>query len=354
MMPKKLVVTGSSGLIGSEACIHFHRNGWHVHGIDNNQRSLLFGPSGDTHWRQQQLASVLSNYTHHDLDIRSRKEMTALIASIRPHAVIHAAAQPSHDLASSIPFDDFDINAVGTLNLLEATRRLGTELPFVYLSTNKVYGDGPNRIALKEKKTRWEYADEEYQGGIPESFPIDNCHHSLFGASKLAADIVVQEYGRTFAMPTACIRCGCVTGPSHSAVELHGFLNYLVQCNLQGTAYTVFGYDGKQVRDTIHARDVVCFIDRFITSPRTAQVYNLGGGKANTCSILEAFQAVEALTRKKSVTTFSRDHRPGDHICYYSDLTKCRRHYPGWEITISLKETIEDLVNGLGSRLAGK
>src|SRR5271165_2184762 len=294
-MPKKLLVTGSSGLIGSEVCVHFaSESGWQIHGVDNNQRAVFFGPQGDTRWNQQRLQQTVKDFHHHELDIRDRAGVLALVKEIQPAAIVHTAAQPSHDRAAAIPFDDFDTNAVGTLNLLEAARQSCPEAPFVHMSTNKVYGDAPNRIALTELATRWDYADPAYTNGIPETFSIDQSKHSLFGASKVAADVMVQEYGRYFGMPTVCLRGGCLTGPSHSGVELHGFLSYLVKCNLEDKEYVVFGYKGKQVRDNIHSLDVSGFILEFINKPRCAEVYNLGGGKDNSCSILEAFQMVEA------------------------------------------------------------
>jgi CDP-paratose 2-epimerase len=340
----KLLVTGSSGLIGSEVCVYFAARGWEIHGLDNNQRAVFFGPSGDTRWNQSRLATTLRGFKHHELDIRDREGVLALVRQIKPHAIVHTAAQPSHDRAAAIPFDDFDTNAVGTFNLLEASRQFCPESPFVHMSTNKVYGDRPNTIRLKELATRWEYDDPDYQHGIAESFSIDQSKHSLFGASKLAADIAVQEYGRYFGMPTCCLRGGCLTGPNHAGVELHGFLSYLVKCNVEGREYRVFGYQGKQVRDNIHSEDVARFMAAFIDSPRQAEVYNLGGGKANSCSILEAFAIAESVTGRKQHYTYVDDHRIGDHICYYSDLRKMRGHYPGWEITHSLRDTIEQIV----------
>ncbi len=343
-MSKRLLVTGSSGLIGSEVCLYFAGLGWQIHGVDNNQRAVFFGPSGDTRWNQNRLADRISDFWHHELDIRNREGVLDLLKTVKPHAVVHTAAQPSHDRAAAIPFDDFDTNAVGTFNLLEACRQACPESPFVHMSTNKVYGDRPNTIALSELGTRWDYADPQYQNGIPESFSIDQSKHSLFGASKVAADIVVQEYGRYFQMPTVCLRGGCLTGPSHSGVELHGFLSYLIKCNLQEIEYRVFGYKGKQVRDNIHSEDVARFIAAFIDAPRCAEVYNIGGGKANSCSILEAFQITESITGKSQRFTYVDENRIGDHICYYSDLTKMRQHYPSWDISISLVETIKQIV----------
>ena len=261
---KKLLVTGSSGLIGSEVSVYFADQGWAIHGVDNNQRAVFFGPQGDTRWNQKRLESLLPSFEHHELDIRDREGVARLLKELQPDAIVHTAAQPSHDRAASIPFDDFDVNAVGTLNLLEAARQNCPESPLVHMSTNKVYGDRPNRIPLVELETRWDYADSQFANGIPEDFSIDQSEHSLFGASKVAADVMVQEYGRYFGMRTCCLRGGCLTGPNHTGVELHGFLSFLVKCNLQEREYRIFGYKGKQVRDNIHSYDVARFIDEFI------------------------------------------------------------------------------------------
>jgi CDP-paratose 2-epimerase len=350
-MHKKLLITGSSGLIGSEVCHYFSRElGYEIHGVDNNQRAVFFGPQGDTRWNQQRLQKDLKGFVHHELDIRDRQGVLDLIAKVKPDAIVHTAAQPSHDRAAAIPFDDFDTNAVGTLNMLEAARRACPEAPFVHMSTNKVYGDRPNTIALKELETRWDYADPAYAHGISEDFSIDQSKHSLFGASKVAADVIVQEYGRYFGMPTCCLRGGCLTGPNHSGVELHGFLSYLVKCNLEGKEYRVFGYKGKQVRDNIHSLDVARFMAAFVQAPRVAEVYNLGGGKDNSCSILEAFAIAEKFTGKKQQYTYVDENRIGDHICYFSDLRKMKAHYPGWDLTQSLEETIRQIVEAWKQR----
>lgn len=342
---KSIVVTGSSGLIGSEVAEYFGRTlGYAVHGVDNNQRAAFFGPDGDNRWNQARLQRDLPSFTHHELDIRDRSAVASLVKEVRPMAIVHAAAQPSHDRAAAIPFDDFDTNAVGTLNLLEAARQHCPEAPFVHMSTNKVYGDAPNRIALRELETRWDYADAAYARGIAETLTIDQSTHSLFGASKVAADVLVQEYGNYFGMPTCCLRGGCLTGPNHSGVELHGFLSYLVKCNLEGREYKVFGYKGKQVRDNIHSLDVARFMAAFIETPRVSEVYNLGGGKDNSCSILEAFSMIERLTGRPQVHTYVEQNRIGDHICYYSDLRKMQAHFPEWRITKSLETTITEIV----------
>ena len=348
----KILVTGSSGLIGSEVCSYFSKRGHAIHGIDNNQRAVFFGPQGDTTWRLKELRDTLPSFNHHELDIRNRSKVIEILNRLKPDAIVHTAAQPSHDKAASIPFDDFDVNATGTLNLLEAARQACPESPFVHMSTNKVYGDGPNAIKMKEMDSRWEYDDPKYINGIPETFSIDQCKHSLFGASKVAADVMVQEYGRYFNMPTCCLRGGCLTGPSHSGVELHGFLSFLVKCNVDDRKYTIFGYKGKQVRDNIHSEDVVRFIDCFFEVPRLGEVYNLGGGKKNSCSILEAFDICEGFSGKKQSYEYSEENRIGDHICYYSDLTKINEHYPEFKIENSLPEIIRQIVSAQTKRKA--
>lgn len=348
---KKILVTGSSGLIGSEVCVFFSEQGYAIHGVDNNQRATFFGPQGDTRWNQKRLSETLSNFTHHECDIRDRQSVQSLLKEVTPDVIVHTAAQPSHDLAASIPYDDFDVNAVGTLNMLEAARQTCPESPFIHMSTNKVYGDAPNNIALKELETRWDYDDPTYDHGIAETFTIDQSKHSLFGASKVAADVMVQEYGRYFNMPTCCLRGGCLTGPNHSGVELHGFLSYLIKCNLEEREYTVFGYKGKQVRDNIHSRDVARFMWAFSQAPRYGEVYNLGGGKDNSCSILEAFELAAKYSGKKMKYTYSDQNRSGDHICYYSDLRKMKMHYPSWDITESLDDTFREIVESWHNRL---
>jgi CDP-paratose 2-epimerase len=351
---KKLLVTGSSGLIGSEVCKHFDQLGWEIHGVDNNQREAFFGPQGNTRWNQNRLQSTLKHFIHHEVDIRDREGILKLVAEVRPDAIVHTAAQPSHDRAATIPFEDFDTNAVGTFNLLEATRRYSTEIPFVHLSTNKVYGDAPNEIKMVELDKRWDYADPTYEHGIPETFRIDQTKHSLFGSSKVAADVSVQEYGRYFNMPTTVLRGGCLTGPNHSGVELHGFLSYLVKCNLEEREYTIFGYKGKQVRDNIHSYDVARFIEEFINAPRIAEVYNLGGGKDNTTSILEAFDTISEISGKPMRYKYSDQNRIGDHICYYSDLRKMKAHYPNWDITKPLRTVFEEIYQAWTERVGAQ
>ena len=350
-MPRALV-TGSSGLIGSEIVAHFAGLGWKVHGADNNQRADFFGPNGDTRWNQRRLCDSFSTFTHHEVDIRRRDEVLRLLAETRPDLIVHTAAQPSHDLAATRPFDDFDVNAVGTMNMLEATRQNTPEAVFVHMSTNKVYGDRPNTIPLKEQETRWDYADAAYGNGIDEDFPIDQSKHSLFGASKVAADVMVQEYGRYFGIRTCCLRGGCLTGPNHCGVELHGFLSYLIRCNVEGRPYRLFGYKGKQVRDNIHSLDVARFIAAFFENPRVGEVYNIGGGRSNSISVLEAFDKIAGLTGKPMSYEYVESNRIGDHICYISDLSKMKAHYPTWSITKTLDDIFREIHDSWTVRLA--
>ena len=345
-----MLVTGSSGLIGSEVVAFFCKQAWQVNGLDNNMRRDFFGPEGDTSWNRKRLQEEFAGFRHHEVDIRDRAKVLDIVREIKPYAIVHAAAQPSHDLAATRPLDDFDVNAGGTMNLLEAARRACPAAPFIHLSTNKVYGDAPNQLNLVEKEMRWDYADPEYLDGIKETFPIDNALHSVFGASKVAADVMVQEYGRYFQLPTCCLRAGCLTGPNHSGVELHGFLSYLVKCNLEAREYRVFGYKGKQVRDNIHSIDVARFMLAFAQAPRVGEVYNLGGGKQNTCSILEAFASVEQLTGKSMRWTYIDKPRVGDHICYYSNLDKMQRHYPHWRLSKPLGDILSEIVSGWSMR----
>jgi len=350
-MARTLLVTGSSGLIGSEVVSHFDALGWDVHGIDNNMRADFFGPEGDTRWNQHRLEETCRRFHHHELDIRDRAGAFRCLEELRPSAVVHTAAQPSHDLAASRPLDDFDVNAVGTLNLLEATRRFAPEATFIFMSTNKVYGDAPNELPLRELETRWEYARLEDYNGIREDMRIDRSKHSIFGASKVAADVMVQEYARYFSLRACCLRGGCLTGPNHTGVELHGFLSYLVKTNLTEGCYRVFGYKGKQVRDNIHSYDVTRFIDAFIAEPRAGEVYNIGGGRANSCSIWEAFRRVEALTGKPMQVEYVDKNREGDHVCYISDLSKMKAQYPAWDVTKSLDDILEETVQAWCARL---
>ena len=340
---KKILVTGAGGLIGSEAVDYYCSQGYEVTGIDNNQRQVFFGEKGSTLFRLTQLKDKHKNFTNFEIDIRDKKAVLSLVKNLKPNILIHTAAQPSHDKAASIPFEDFETNANGTLNLLEAVRQYNKDCIFIHMSTNKVYGDKPNTLNLIELKERYDYSDYEYRNGINESFTIDQSKHSLFGASKLAADVMVQEYGRYFNIPTCCLRGGCLTGENHSGVELHGFLNYLVKCNAQNIKYNVFGYKGKQVRDSIHSSDVIQFMNLFIENPRIAEVYNIGGGKDNSCSILEAFNLVEAVSGNNMIYEYVEESRIGDHICYYSDLSKIKVHYPEFKITKDLNYIIENI-----------
>lgn len=347
----KLLVTGSSGLIGSEAVSYLEGLGHEVVGLDNNMRAVFFGPKGDTTWNTARLESNHPKFRHVDLDIRNREGVFSLFEHERFDAIIHTAAQPSHDRAAAIPLLDFEVNALGTMNLLEANRQFSMDAPFVHLSTNKVYGDAPNEIDLVESESRFDYADANYLNGIPETFRIDRSKHSLFGASKVAADIMVQEYGRYFGMPTVCLRGGCLTGPGHSGVELHGFLSYLLKCNVEEQHYTVFGYKAKQVRDNIHAFDVVRFIEMFIESPKSGAVYNLGGGKGNAISVLEAFALAEEISGIPMQWSYDETNREGDHICYYSDLSLMQSEYPEWSITKDLPFIFVEIVDSWKERL---
>jgi CDP-paratose 2-epimerase len=340
---KTALVTGSSGLIGSEAVAFLDERGFRVIGLDNNMRRDFFGPDGDTTWNLERMRGVTRHFEHHDVDVRDRESILRTLAEERPDLIVHCAAQPSHDLAASRPFDDFEVNAVGTLNLLEGARRSSPESPFVFLSTNKVYGDAPNELELVELETRFDYADPAYRDGVDESMRIDASMHSLFGASKVAADVLVQEYGRYFGLPTVCFRGGCLTGPHHSGAELHGFLAYLARALRDGQTYRIYGYKGKQVRDNIHSYDVCTAMMAFYESPRVAAVYNLGGGRANSISVLEAIERLEERFGRSLQREYVEEARRGDHICYISDLARLRADYPGWDVTISLDEILDQL-----------
>ena len=344
----KVLVTGSSGLIGSEAVLHFDREGHRVFGIDNNMRREFFGPGGDTGWTLKMLRDRARHFTHLSLDIRDRAAILDLFKQERFDLIIHCAAQPSHDKAKEIPFLDFEVNAMGTLNLLEATRQSAREAVFIFMSTNKVYGDAPNELPLKELPTRWDYARAEDYHGIREDCRIDRTMHSLFGASKTAADVMAQEYGRYFGMNVGVFRGGCLTGEHHSGVQLHGFLSYLVKVAKAGENYTVFGYKGKQVRDQIHSSDVIGAFVEFARNPRPGEVYNLGGGRENSGSILECIARIEELVGKKLNWVYENTARAGDHICYMSDLAKFRSHYPNWRLTTSLDEILRRMVSTVG------
>lgn len=346
-MISRVLVTGSSGLIGSQAVAFYAEQGAEVAGVDNNMRAEFFGPDGDTTWNRRELQARYPEFRHHDLDIRDREGMARLFREFSPGLVVHCAAQPSHDLAKARPFDDFDVNAGGTLNLLECTRRYSPDAVFVFASTNKVYGDVPNELPLVELESRFDYALPEHREGIDELCRIDRCLHSLFGASKVAADVLVQEYGRNFGMKTGVFRGGCLTGPGHSGVQLHGFLNYLIRVAKRGGVYTIIGYKGKQVRDQVHSEDVVRAFDAFARAPRPGEVYNLGGGRANSISVLEAIERVQELTGRRFDTQYVDTPRTGDHIVYISDLRKLRTHYPEWSITISLDRILRDTLEAV-------
>jgi CDP-paratose 2-epimerase len=341
---KKILVTGSSGLIGSEAVEHFDRQGHRVIGVDNNMRQLFFGAQGDTTWNLDRLKRSTKKFEHANLDIRDRKAIDDLFKANHFDLIVHCAAQPSHDKARDIPILDFEVNAMGTVNLLEATRQHCREAVFIMMSTNKVYGDSPNEIPLKELETRWDYARPEDFAGVSESCRIDQTLHSLFGASKAAADLVAQEYGRYFGMNTCIFRGGCLTGPSHSGVELHGFLSYLVRVALSAGTYSVFGYKAKQVRDNIHSHDVVRAIEEFAANPRPGEVYNLGGGRGNSVSMLEAIAKIAEMTGKKLNWKYVEEARKGDHICYISDLRKLQSHYPKWSISKNLDSIFKEII----------
>jgi CDP-paratose 2-epimerase len=343
MLRRTALVTGSSGLIGSEMVMLLERDGWAVHGVDNNMRRDFFGDHGDTTPTLRLLVQETQRFEHHDLDVRDRRAMLELVERVRPSLIVHAAAQPSHDLAARRPFDDFDVNAVGTLNLLEAARRSCPESPFVYLSTNKVYGDAPNELPLVELDTRYDYADPAHAEGIDESCRVDLSLHSLFGASKLAGDVLVQEYGRYFGMPTVCFRGGCLTGGNHAGAELHGFLAYLARAVGEGLTYRIYGYGGKQVRDNIHAVDVCRAIAVFAERPTVGAVYNLGGGRPNSISVLEAIARFEELFGTSLATEYVEQPRAGDHICYITNLGRFRSDYPEWEVSVPLEEILSEL-----------
>jgi CDP-paratose 2-epimerase len=339
-----VLVTGSSGLIGSEAVAYYDAQGHDVFGIDNNMRRVFFGPQGDTTWNLERLKGSTRRFTHFDADIRDRRRVRDLMERHRPELIVHCAAQPSHDKAREIPEVDFEVNAVGTLNLLEATRQACPESVFIHMSTNKVYGDAPNELPLVEAETRYDYARAEDWHGVGETCRIDRCLHSLFGASKVAGDVLAQEYGRYFGMKVGIFRGGCLTGPSHSGVELHGFLSYLVRVAVRGESYTVFGYKGKQVRDQIHSHDVIMAFEAFTRAPRAGEVYNLGGGRENAASVLECMRLIEDLSGCKVRWAYRDQNRIGDHICYMSDLRKMRSHFPEWSITRRLPDIVEEMV----------
>lgn len=339
---RRALVTGSAGLVGAECVALLCEEGWNVAGVDNDGRQEFFGPAGSTAAEARRLTRQYPRYKHYSLDIRDRQGVRDLIQELRPDFIIHTAGQPSHDRSAAIPYDDFDVNAVGTLNLLVAARDYCRETPFCFTSTNKVYGDRPNDIPLVELPERFEYAD--FREGVDENTPLDQCLHSPFGASKAAADLLCQEYGRYFGMPTGIFRAGCLTGPQHAAVELHGYLAYIIRCAVEGRPYTVYGYSGKQVRDQLHCRDLARLFLAFFEAPRCGEVYNVGGGRQNNISVLETIAAL-------SQSGFSLDYnivpanRKGDHICYISDLSKVRSHFPSWKQQYSIKTIFSEIAN---------
>lgn len=347
MTDKKILVTGSSGLIGGEVVNFFSQKDYTVIGIDNNMREIFFGTKGSTLNNLKRLETQNKTFSNFNIDIRNRVLIDELIKEEKPNIIVHTAAQPSHDKAAEIPFLDFEVNALGTLNLLEAVKNHCRDSVFIHLSTNKVYGDRPNKLDLIELKTRWEYTENFFMNGINEEFPIDQSTHSLFGVSKSSADLLVQEYGRYYNIPTCCLRGGCLTGPSHSGVELHGFLNYLIRCNLLKHKYTINGYKGKQVRDNIHSFDVANFIYLFSKEPKISAVYNIGGGYKNSISILESINKIEEISEQKMIFSYSEKERIGDHICYYSDLSRIKKDFPKWEITKSIDDIFGDIYMGL-------
>ncbi len=341
----KILVTGSSGLIGSEAVLHFDALDHEVFGIDNNMRKEFFGAKGDTSWNLRRLQEKARRFRHFPLDIRNREEIVSLFKANRFDMIIHCAAQPSHDKAREIPLVDFDVNAVGTINLLEATRQTCPEAVFIHMSTNKVYGDTPNRLPLAETPTRFDYSRPEDYKGIDESMSIDQSLHSLFGASKASGDLIAQEYGRYFKMNVGIFRGGCLTGPSHAGVELHGFLSYLIHVGVHAKHYTVFGYKGKQVRDQIHSFDVIRAFEEFARSPKQGEVYNIGGGRENAASVLECLELFRKLTGKDISWSYDERNRIGDHICYITDLQKLKHDYPRWSITRSLESIFIEMID---------
>lgn len=341
------IITGSAGLIGSEAVRFFHAQGFRVVGIDNDMRKHFFGEEGSTSWNVQELTNEHPNFVNHHVDIRDLEGVRGVFEQCGRETalVIHAAAQPSHDWAAREPFTDFGVNAVGTLNLLEVTRACCPDAVFIFTSTNKVYGDNPNRLPLVELETRWELAEEHpsFEHGIDEHMSLDHCMHSLFGASKVAADIMVQEYGRYFGMKTGVFRGGCLTGPRHSGAELHGFLAYLMKCAVTGREYRVFGYKGKQVRDNIHSADLISAFDHFYQNPRSGEAYNIGGSRFSNCSMLEAIRLCEEISGQKLRTSYVDTNRSGDHVWWITDVTKFRGHYPGWRLTRGVTDILEEI-----------
>lgn len=352
------VITGSCGLIGSEATRHFANLGYEVVGIDNGMRAHFFGSGASTDWQRESLLKALGDsYRHFDADIRDNGKIESIFRQYGSNIglVIHTAAQPSHDWAAREPHTDFSVNASGTLNLLEATRRHAPDAVFIFTSTNKVYGDTPNRLPLVELEKRWEIEPgHRYANGIAEDMSIDQTLHSLFGASKVAADVLVQEYGRYFGMKTACFRGGCLTGPNHSGAELHGFLAYLMKCVITGTPYKVYGYKGKQVRDNIHSHDLIRAFEEFAKNPRSAEVYNIGGGRFSNCSMLEAIELSQRIARRELDFSYTDDNRIGDHIWWISDNGRFASHYPNWRLEYSIERILQEIYEAQVERLEAR
>jgi len=352
-----VLITGSTGLVGSEAVKYFHDKGFEIVGIDNNLRQSFFGKEGSTLWNREQLKTNYPHYSHYDFDIRHEREIQKIFGKFGQtiSLVIHAAAQPSHDWSAEEPLTDFHVNAVGTLNLLNACRKHAPESVFIFTSTNKVYGDTPNQLPLLERETRWEIAEDHpyHDFGINENMSIDQSKHSPFGASKLAADIMVQEYGRYFHLKTGVFRAGCITGPAHSGAKLHGFLSYLVKCALTGREYTIYGYKGKQVRDNIHSSDLISAFWNFFESPHPAAVYNIGGGRHSNCSVLEAIELVKKRSGRDLNYRFSPENRSGDHIWWISDVRKFQKDYPLWNYRHDLERILEEIIEAVLERNSG-
>ena len=343
-----VLITGSCGLVGSEAAIFFSKKGFEILGVDNNARKFFFGPDGDISWIKKSLKKKIKNYNHYNIDIRNYNSLKRIFSKYRNQIklIIHCAAQPSHDWAKNKAFIDFDVNAKGTLNLLELTKKYCSSSPFIFMSTNKVYGDNPNKLPLIEKKTRWEInKNHKFVNGIEETMSLDSCTHSFFGVSKTYADLIVQEYGKNIGLKTACFRAGCITGPNHSGAKLHGFLSYLVKVSLKKRRYTLIGYKGKQVRDNIHSLDLVSCFWEFYKKPRYGEVYNIGGGRYSNCSILEALNIIEELSNIKIKRKILKNNRVGDHIWYISNLKKFKKHYPKWRQIYSTKKIINELIH---------
>jgi CDP-paratose 2-epimerase len=350
------IVTGAVGLIGSEAVRHFCSLGMHVVGIDNNMRAYFFGEDASTMWMREELEG-LRGYEHHTTDIRNADEVFGIFRHFGKNVelVVHTAAQPSHDWATREPFTDFSVNAVGTLTVLEAARQFSPNAMFIFTSTNKVYGDAPNRLPLVEMETRWEIEPtHRFSCGISEDMSIDQSMHSIFGASKVAADLMVQEYGRYFGMNTACFRCGCLTGPNHSGAQLHGFLAYLMKCCVTGVSYQVFGYKGKQVRDNIHSADLISAFEHVLRAPRQAEVYNMGGGRVSNCSMLEAITMCEEISGRKLQCEYSETSRQGDHIWWISDVARFQTHYPDWKLNYNVPLILREIYEAMQERWVAK